>query len=62
MTVWEKVQGELKEIAAGWDITDYDIDRPLKELAPKDGFRQFEPGDRMSITIHLEKKKAEEEG
>ena len=51
----EMLYGDLKAILAEWRIKEWDIDRPPKEVAPKDGFRRFECGGDMKITVWLEK-------
>ena len=59
MDMWERLKEELQSISADWDISECDITRPPKEVAPKDdGMRQFEPGGHMRIIIHLKKKEA----
>ena len=52
----EYVKEGLQSILADWDVTQWDIDRPPKEVIPEDGMRQFEPGDYMRVIIYLKKK------
>ena len=54
---WEKLQCELSKLASEWDIMEYEFDRPPKEIAPKDGlgYKEYAPGDYMTITIHVKR-------
>ena len=55
---WEILQCELSKLASEWDIAEYELDRPLKEVAPKGGlgYREYAPGDYMKITIHAKRR------
>ena len=56
-TRFEKIINELLYLqgTGDWEVSDYDLNRPPKEIAPKDGMRQFVPGDHLRMILHFKK-------